>query len=205
MGWIQTVLAVDDEKTTVSMQHFETVEKVTKKSKIMKRLVAKSSSDNVPFILDFISNLKHYRSTINEFREHFDTISLDIDFSENLQIPVKFEPRSLHWSHEQVTVHSGILKCSAIKSYHPYISDDKKHDQHFVHVVLNEVLSEAELPTGEDAYIVIESDNCTSQYKSTAHFHSIQQISNDNNVKIVRVFSIAEHGKGEVDHVGGVA
>ena len=43
-GFKQGVLAVDDEKTTVSMQHFETVEKVTKKSKITKRLVAKFSS-----------------------------------------------------------------------------------------------------------------------------------------------------------------
>ena len=53
------VLAVDDEKTTVSMQHFETVEKVTKKSKITNRLVAKSSLANVPFILDCISKCLH--------------------------------------------------------------------------------------------------------------------------------------------------
>ena len=212
----QGIISADDKKTAVNMQHFETVEKITKKGKITKRLVAKSSTVGLPFITNFISerlskiinhrnHLKHYRNTIKEFREHFDTVALDVDFSENLSIPVKFEPQSLHWSHEQVTVHSGILKCNGVKTYHPYISDDKKHDQQFVHIALNEMLSEAELPTGDDAYVIIESDNCTSQYKSAAHFHSIQQISNEKNVKIVRVYSIAEHGKGEVDHVGGIA
>ena len=211
----QGIISADDKKTTVKMQHFETVEKITKKGKITKRLVAKSSTVGLPFIMNFISerlskiinhrnHLKHYRNTIKEFREHFDTIALDVDFSENLSIPVQFEPQSLHWSHEQVTVHSGILKCNGVKSYHPYISDDKKHNQQFVHIALNEMLSEAELPTGDDAYVIIESDSCTSQYKSAAHFHSIQQISNEKNVKIVRVYSIAEHGKGEVDHVGGI-
>ena len=60
-----------------------------------------------------------------------------------------------------------------------------------------------EVPEG--SYIVIESDNCSSQYKSCAHFYGMQKLANQYNVNIVRVYGIAEHGKGEVDHVGGLA
>ena len=33
----------------------------------------------------------------------------------------------------------------------------------------------------------------------------MQKLANQYNVNIVRVYGIAEHGKGEVDHVGGLA
>ena len=52
--------------------------------------------------------------------------------------------------------------------------------------------------------IVIESDNCLSQYKSATHFQSIQDLSNKYKSTIICVYNIAEHGKGEVDHVGGI-
>ena len=52
---------------------------------------------------------------------------------------------------------------------------------------------------------VIESDNCTSQYKSAHHFHDIQAISDQIQIPIIRLYSVAGHGNGEVDHVGGLA
>jgi len=52
---------------------------------------------------------------------------------------------------------------------------------------------------------VIESDNCSSQYKSAQAFDDMQSISNKLNIPVIRIFSIAGHGKGEVDHVGGLA
>lgn len=100
----------------------------------------------------------------------FNGAIIDVDFSENLTVPVKYEPQSLHWSHEQVTVHSGIMKFEGEKSYYPYLSDDKKHDQHFVELALHEMISE--LPTIPET-IVIESDNCSQQYKSASHFYSL--------------------------------
>ena len=135
----------------------------------------------------------------------FNTVSIDLDFSENLQIPGKFEPQSLHWAHQQLTVHSGVLKNNGEKSYHAYLSNDKKHDQFFVDVATREMLSEAEIPTGEDVFIIMETDNCSSQYKSATHFHLVQELVDELNTKIIKVFSVPEHGKGEVDHVGGIA
>ena len=209
------VIQYDDHQTTVNMQHFEMIEETTKYGKTTKRLKAVSTKAGMEFITNFISKLlskiihhrnqlKHYRTCIKIFNENFDTLSIDVDFSENLSIPVKSEPQSLHWSHEQVTIHSGIMKLQGEKSYHPYISNDKKHDQHFVHVALQEMLKKVStLP--EDCYIVIESDNCASQYKSSSHFSSMQSLANEQNRPVIRVFGIAEHGKGEVDHVGGIA
>ena len=46
--------------------------------------------------------------------------------------------------------------------------------------------------------LIIESD------KSAEHFHDLQQIADEKNVTIIRSYSIAGHGKGEVDHVGGM-
>ena len=66
-----------------------------------------------------------------------------------------------------MTVHSGILKINDEKSYHPILSDDKKHDQPFVKLVLEKML---DLATAISEVCVIESDNCGTQYKSAQHF-----------------------------------
>lgn len=42
---------------------------------------------------------------------------------------------------------SGNLKVNGAKSYHPYISDNKMHDHHFAHLVINEMLADVpEIP-----------------------------------------------------------
>ena len=130
---MQDVLKEEDDTITVKMQHFKMVETVAKNGKVSKRLTAITTNANLTFIVNFISeilskiihhrnHLKHYRTSIKLFKESIDAICyLDVDFSENLTIPVKFEPQSLHWSHEQVTIHSAILKSLTGKSYHPYV------------------------------------------------------------------------------------
>ena len=117
------------------------------------------------------NQLKHYRNCIGTLRKELGEVSIDIDFSENLSVPVKFEPQTLHWSHQQITVHSGILKHAGEKSYHPYLSDDLNHDQKFVKIVMHEMIRNInELKEG--SICLIESDNCTSQYKSAEHFYA---------------------------------
>ena len=67
----------------------------------------------------------------------FNTVSLEIDFTENLKVPVKSEPQSMHhWLHEKVTIHSWTLKFNGEKSYNPYLSDGRKDDQKFVHICI---------------------------------------------------------------------
>ena len=52
---------------------------------------------------------------------------------------------------------------------------------------------------------IIESSNCSSQYISAQHFNNIQNICNKVSVPIIRLLSVTEHGKREVNHIGGLA
>ena len=114
--------------------------------------------------------LKHFCSTVKSVVELFHHVYIDLDFSENLSVPVQYDPQSMHWHHEQASVRSGILKQQGEKSYHAYFSDSKVHDQVFVKTVLDEMIDTStelnETIVIESETIVIESDNMTSQYKS---------------------------------------
>ena len=50
-----------------------------------------------------------------------------------------------------------------MKTYHPYVSDDRKHNQVFVKAVLDEMLTTIEQL---HEVIILESDNCAGKYKS---------------------------------------
>lgn len=103
---------------------------------LIKQLKVVSKSVGLASITEFISimlpklinhrnHLKYYRSVIHEFKELFDTLFIEKDFSEKLSTLVKYEPQSLHWSHEQTTVHSGLMKHNGEESYHPYFHMSK--------------------------------------------------------------------------------
>ena len=85
------------------------------------------------------------------------------------------------------------------------MSNNLKHDQKFVHIYLNKIFSTCDIPERDDFNIVTESDNCSSQYKSVENFHDLQSTADSRNKKIICVYGIASHGKGEVDHVGRIA
>ena len=95
------------------------------------------------------------------------------------------------------SIHSGIMKGRGNKSYHAYFSDSRIHDQVFVNQSIHEMLKKED-NIGFYDMIIIESDNCTSQYKSAQHFHDLQKISNQFDKTVVRIYGVAGHGKGEV-------
>ena len=135
---------------TVSFNCFQKTNIITKKGKETKRLKLLKTDADMVFLVNFVDNilaksiyhrnmLKYYRNTRSIFESLFDSVSIDIDFAENFTVPVKYEPQLLHWSHEQVTVHSGIMKVKGEKTYHLYFSDSLKHDQVFVKKVPEEM------------------------------------------------------------------
>ena len=63
----------------------------------------------------------------------------------------------MHWSNATVIVHSGIVKDSGEKTYHPYLSDDVIQDHVFVGIVLDELLLDIDV---DGKVIVLGSDNC---------------------------------------------
>lgn len=177
-----------DENQTIRFQHFENQFHTSKKGIITNKLKAITTSANMSFIIQFILNilskiihhrnqLRHFRSSINIFKNFYNHIEIDIDFSENLSIPIKFEPQSMHWSQAQVTVHSGILKVDGEKYYCPEVSDDLKHDQKFGKLAIDGILKLVTIK--EDSVVMIESDNCSSQYKSAEHFYDQQMLADE--------------------------
>ena len=129
-----------------------------------------------------------------------DATQLYIDFAENLD--VNKEPQSLHWSKRQLTVHSGIVFDKGVKYYHPYFSADLHHDQEFVLLSIETMLSG--ITFGENTSVVITSDNCSGQYKCSKHFHHLQYLANKLELILIRFYGVACDGKNEVDAVGGV-
>ena len=158
----------------------------------------------LPKLVHHCNMLKLYHNLKAAFLENLECTYINIDFSENLMVGIKWEPQSLHWSKKQVTVHSGIVKVNGNKGYHPYVSNSRVHDQIFVKSALEEMIESTD-GLNDSTTLVIESDNCSVQYKSARHFYHLQQLSNQTNKTIIRMYGIAGHGKGEVDHVGGVA
>ena len=202
----------DDKVTTMMMQHFVKEEVTTKEGKKLKKLRPQKTKASMSFIIQFIDNflvkfihhrneLKHFRSTIHTLRNHFATANLSVDLSENLKVPVKKEPQGMHWSHIQVTVHSAVLKTSQGKQYHPYLSEDRKHDQQLTKVAIKKVIRHI---NDNPEVLLLESDNC-KDYKSLESFKETQDTCNDINIPIIHVYGVPEHGKSEVDHVGGIA
>ena len=99
---------------------------------------AKSQAANIYFILTFLKSILpkiihhcnhlchicHCIAELDEIFKHFG--STDIDFSENLTVPIKYEPKSLNWCYQLVTVNSGISKTNGSKIYHAHFFDDPK-------------------------------------------------------------------------------
>ena len=158
----------------------------------------------LPEVVHHRNKLRLFRNPKKIFMGFFECIYMDVDFAENLTIDIKWEPQSLHWCKKQVTIHSGIVKTSdGQKTYHPYVSDSREHEQPFVSIAINKMLSTMDA-NGENV-ILLESDNCSGQYKSAEHFHDLQNLSNKENKTVIRFYGVEGHGKGEVDHVGGIA
>ena len=136
---------------------------------------------------------------LDSLQEH---VYISMDFSENLTMPIKEEPQSLHWTKQQTTIHNVVSKVDGEKCYHVHMSNNLKHDQSYVFVSLTSVLDTVEV---KKDLVLVESDNCTSQYKSAESFHDLQYILDTYNVNLIRLYGVPGHGKNEVDSVGGVA
>ena len=73
----------------------------------------------------------------------------------------------------------------------------------FTDIAIKEMLTSTDVQ--ESDAIITESGNCITQYKSASHFFKLQQLSDVFCKPIIHLWSIAGHGKVEVDHVGGTA
>ena len=177
----------------VSFSYFEKTVYLKKNNEQEKPVEVLHTSKNLKGITEFISGLlqkiihhwnqlKNFRSIIFSFREHHEADFIDIDFSEKLKIPIKFQAQSQHWNERTVIVHSGILYSQGVKSYHTYLSDDKDKEQAFVSDILEKMIEQCNFDKINT--LIVEKDNCTSQYKCAEHFSNLSKIATENNVKL---------------------
>ena len=163
------------------MLHFEMMLVKTKHGDKRKRLKQVSTEATISYIVTFLrqvlpqilhhrNELKHFQSVVKDFCSQFNAVYMDMDYSENLTILMKKQPRSLYWTQEVYSIHSGISKSKNGKIYHRTISSKKKHDQVFTNIVTKEMMSEEDVCSHD----LLFSDNCASQYKSGLHFHHLQ-------------------------------
>ena len=98
---------------------------------------------------------------MKDFYNFFESVFLDIEFSENLTLPVKHQARSLHWSYSQ-RLSPVISKINGEKVYHAYSSHDCKHEKTFVKIVLDMLQSRLTRKTGLWLLKVITANPNTS-------------------------------------------
>ena len=107
-----------DKQVKVVMQRFEkeNTGKISNKTgKEIQKLTTQYENLDLTSIIFFIDELLveiiHHRNQLKQFQTTIPVINdsfpnslyIDIDFSENLAIPVKWGPQSMHWNHDQVT------------------------------------------------------------------------------------------------------
>ena len=128
-------------------------------------------------------------------RDSHDGRYIELDFSENLAFKPKFEVQDAHFSGKQFTLHCSIVTPGPVK-YVYHLSDDTNHDPTFVHAVVKDIFDRWSI---KNETVIIKSDNAPTQYKNKYAFESMQQLADDYNVKIVRIYGAAGHGKGLID------
>ena len=76
------------------------------------------------------------------------------------------------------------------------MSDDTTHDPEFVHEVLVDLFDKLSI---KNETIMIKSDNPPTQQKNKYAFNSMQILSKNYNIKIIKIYGTAGHGKGLIN------
>ena len=92
------------------------------------------------------------------------------------------------------------LHCSTVNSvntrYHFHLSDDTNHDSIFLDHVIRDIIDKYNTQN-EDLWI--QSDNASSQCKNKYSFGLLNKLASEFNLRIIRTYGAAGHGKGAID------
>ena len=133
-------------------------------------------------------------------RKSFSGTYIELDFSENISEKPKYEVQNAHFSGVQYSLHCAIVEPGEEK-YVFHLSDDTTHDPAFVEAVLEDIFEKGGIKkdgTKNDA-VMIKSDNAPTQYKNKWAFGSMQRLADTYNMRIIRIYGAAGHGKGLID------
>ena len=119
----------------------------------------------------------------------------ELSFSQNLALRPKDEVQSAHFSGKHFTLHCSIVD-PVHSQYHFHLSDDTTHDPVFVDHVLRDIIIKYDI-RNQDLWI--QSDNALTQYKNKNAFFLLEKLAKEVNLRIIRTYSAAGHGKWTID------
>ena len=134
-------------------------------------------------------------SVFPEMKSNYNGKYIELDFSQNLDLRPKVEVQSAHFSGKQFTLHCSIVN-PVNNRYHFHLSDDTNHGGVFVDHVIRDIIAKYDIQT-EDLWI--QSDNASSQYKNKYSFTLLKKLASEFNLRIIRTYGAAGHGKGAID------
>ena len=173
--------------------HYTRTARVDKKEKlsvVVDNLLQTSS----PY-LKYRSYVDNVHIVLPMLKEGFSGKYIELDFSENLALRPKHEAQSAHFSGKQHTLYCAIFR-PGDTIFHYHLSDDTKHDFVFVDEFLRDLIRQYDIKN-ED--VMIQSDNVPTHYKNRHSFALLQNLANEFNLRIIRTYGAAGHGKGTID------
>ena len=144
-------------------------------------------------------HVENVATVLPKIRERHKGRYIERDFSENIAIKTKSEVQEAHFSGKQCALHCTIVQPGEVKFVY-HLSDDTTHDPSFVQQVLEDIFDRWEI---RDETIVVKSDNAPTQYKNKWAFESYNSLAKKYNVRIIRIYGAAVHGKGVIDAMSG--
>ena len=136
-----------------------------------------------------------------------DQILLIQDFARNFIIDFQDEPKTLHWSHNQVTVHPTIccFSCPKLGCYHLvtveiiHVSTDLQHDPHAVAFFKKDALNYIRSQGISFKEVIEWMDQSPTQYKSRHIFTTVA----NNGMPTCHNYYPVKHGKNPADGASG--
>ena len=156
---------------------------------------------------DYVASGEHYLSHLSivdnikavllKIRESFTGKYIEMDFAQNIALKTKDEVQTAQFSGKQQFLHfSIVIDGNDALSYVYHLSDDTGHDSTFVDEVLNDIFGRWNI---RNEKILLKSDNAGKQYKDKYAFAYYQKLTDKYNVRIIRLYGAAGHGKELID------
>ena len=141
------------------------------------------------------THVNNVSTVFPEMKSAYDGKYIELDLSQNLSLRPKGEVQSAHFSGKQFTLHCTIVD-PVDHQYHFHLSDGTNHDGVFLDHVIGDIINKYHI---ENEELWIQTDNASLQYENKQSLFLLKKLSEDFNLRIIRSYRVAGHGKGAID------
>ena len=118
-----------------------------------------------------------------------------MDYSIYLKLTEKNQVLSAHFSGRQQTLHDSRVQDGDQRVYVFHLSDDTNHDSVMTAYIIRGLINHYPQII-KDGQHVLESDHCSTQYKSKFLFAESIKIAKEHDISIILRFGEPGHGRG---------